>query len=98
MAVSGSMEFMREFFAPKGAPTPEPGPPLSVVLHPYYPKSLLLPGYEPLGIPFEHILAIFFGASAVVFIAVWLASGAHQLSLKNTRFATLLTAGCRFDH
>ena len=72
-----SMSIIRDFFTPKQG-VPEPGPPLSVVLHPYYPQSLLLPGYEPLTIPFEHILGIFFGASAVIFIAVWLASGASQ--------------------
>ena len=66
------MSFLKDFFTPKQ----EPGPPLSVVLHPFYPQSLLLPGYEPLTIPFERILGIFFGASAIVFIAVWLASGA----------------------
>lgn len=68
------MSFLKDFLTPKQ----EPGPPLSVVLHPYYPQSLLLPGYEPLTIPFEQILSIFFGASAVVFIAVWLASGASS--------------------
>ncbi len=67
------MSFFRAFFTPKGQE--EPGPPLSAVLHPYYPKSLLLPGYEPLVIPFERILYIFFGSSTVVFIALWLASG-----------------------
>ena len=67
-----TMSFFKDFLTPKQ----EPGPPLSVVLHPYYPQSLLLPGYEPLTIPFEQILGTFFGASAIVFIAVWLASGA----------------------
>ena len=67
------MSFFRAFFTPKGQE--EPGPPLSAVLHPYYPKSLLLPGYEPLVIPFERILYIFFGSSAVAFVALWLASG-----------------------
>ena len=66
------MSFLKDFFTPKQ----EPGPPLSVVLHPFYPQSLLLPGYVPLTIPFEQILGIFFGASAIVFIAVWLAAGA----------------------
>ena len=84
LAVFGSMEFFkslgRDFFTPKQAP--EPGPPLSVVLHPFYPQSLLLPGYEPLTIPFEQILGIFFGASALIFIAVWLASGGrHKMSM-----------------
>jgi len=87
LAVLGSMEFFkglgRDFFTPKQAP--EPGPPLSVVLHPFYPQSLLLPGYEPLTIPFEQILGIFFGASALVFIAVWLASGKrHEMSMPST--------------
>ena len=68
------MSFFKDFFTPKQ----EPEPPLSAVLHPYHPQTLLLPGYEPLTIPFEHILGIFFGASAIVFIAVWLASGARQ--------------------
>ena len=67
------MSFFRAFFTPKGQE--EPGFPLSAVLHPYYPKSLLLPGYEPLVIPFERILYIFFGSSAIAFIALWLASG-----------------------
>ena len=89
LAVFGSMEFFkglgRDFFTPKQAPEPEPGPPLSVVLHPFYPQSLLLPGYEPLTIPFEQILGIFFGASALVFIAVWLASGKrHEMSMPST--------------
>ena len=66
------MSILKEFFTPKQ----EPGPPLSVVLHPFYPQSLLLPGYEPLTIPFDQILGIFFGATAIVFIAVWLLSGA----------------------
>ena len=68
------MSIFKEFFTPKQER--EPGPPLSVVLHPFYPQSLLLPGYEPLTIPFDQILGIFFGVTAIVFIVVWLASGA----------------------
>ncbi|CAL5222568.1 g4952 [Coccomyxa viridis] len=67
------MSIFKEFFTPKQER--EPGPPLSVVLHPFYPQSLLLPGYEPLTIPFDQILGIFFGVTAIVFIVVWLASG-----------------------
>ena len=54
------MSIFKEFFTPKQER--EPGPPLSVVLHPFYPQSLLLPGYEPLTIPFDQILGIFFGS------------------------------------
>ena len=77
------MSFFRAFFTPKGQE--EPGPPLGAVLHPYHPKSLLLPGYEPLVIPFERILYIFFGSSAVVFVALWLASGLAPVIIQHMR-------------
>lgn len=81
----GSMSFFRAFFTPKGQE--DPGPPLSAVLHPYFPKSLLLPGYEPLVIPFERILSIFFGSSAVVFVFLWIASGLAPVIILHMRVA-----------
>lgn len=43
--------------------------------HPYFPLDLELPGYQPLVIPFERILAIFFGCSALVILGMWFYSG-----------------------
>ncbi len=45
--------------------------------HPYYPRDLLLPGYQPLVLPYEGILTAFFGAAAVIFACTWAASGAQ---------------------
>ena len=45
------------------------------IRHPYYPRDLLLPGYQPLVLPYETILAAFFGAAAVISACVWGASG-----------------------
>jgi len=45
------------------------------VRHPYYPRDLLLPGYQPLLLPYEGILTAFFGAAAVIFACTWAASG-----------------------
>lgn len=51
--------------------------------HPYYPRDLLLPGYQPLVIPFENILLYFFGAFALVLAATWLWTGTKKyLNLK----------------
>lgn len=38
--------------------------------HPYYPLGLQLPGYEAPTMPFERVLAIFFGGCAVVFLVL----------------------------
>ena len=84
------MSILKEFFTPKQ----EPAPPLSVVLHPFYPQSLLLPGYEPLTIPFDQILGIFFGVTAIVFIAVWLLSGASLPSKANSTFGVAAHGNC----
>ena len=54
----------------QSAPAEVPG-----IRHPYYPRDLLLPGYEPLVLPYETILAAFFGAAAVLTACVWGASG-----------------------
>ena len=47
------------------------------VRHPYYPRDILLPGYQPLVLPYEGILTAFFGAAAVIFACTWAASGAQ---------------------
>ena len=54
----------------QSAPAEVPG-----IRHPYYPRDLLLPGYQPLVLPYETILAAFFGAAAVITACVWGASG-----------------------
>ncbi|KAK9820062.1 hypothetical protein WJX72_005605 [[Myrmecia] bisecta] len=43
--------------------------------HPYFPEDLKLPGYEHPVIPFGQILAVFFAASAILFLAVYVFSG-----------------------
>lgn len=52
----------------------------SVHEHPYYPLGLELPGYQPPTMPFERVLAIFFGGSGLVFLAVLLFTGAMVAS------------------
>lgn len=46
--------------------------------HPYYPVGLQLPGYSPPLLPFKVVLAIFFSASAVLFLASWVLSGRQR--------------------
>lgn len=44
--------------------------------HPYFPRDIDLPGYVPMLLDFELILAVFFASVAVVFGVTWLVSGA----------------------
>lgn len=44
-------------------------------LHPYYPLSLDMPTWQPLAIPFEKILAIFFTACGLVLTTGWWLTG-----------------------
>jgi hypothetical protein len=44
-------------------------------LHPYLPLSLELPGFHPALMSMEFILGCYGGASALVVLVVWLASG-----------------------
>ena len=46
-----------------------------MLMHPYYPRTLVLPGWQPLVLPFEQILAIFFGFAATIGVITWLLSG-----------------------
>lgn len=46
--------------------------------HPYYPTDLVLPGYEPLVLPFELILTVFFAGTFIVMVGTWLASGRYK--------------------
>jgi hypothetical protein len=39
--------------------------------HPYYPQDLKLNGWQPLALPFQQILATFFGACGLVLTAGW---------------------------
>lgn len=47
-------------------------------LHPYYPLGLELPGYQAPKLPFEQVLIVFFGGTAVVFVLVFLITGAWE--------------------
>jgi hypothetical protein len=44
-------------------------------LHPYYPLSLDMPTWQPLAIPFDKILAIFFTACGLVLTTGWWLTG-----------------------
>lgn len=46
------------------------------VRHPYYPRSVELPGYAAPTIAFELVLACFFSACAAVMAGAWAYSGA----------------------
>ncbi|MEW5299184.1 MAG: hypothetical protein WDW38_005070 [Sanguina aurantia] len=46
--------------------------------HPYYPTDLSLPNYQPLVIPFEQILACFFGGFVLVFGGIWFLTGKYK--------------------
>ena len=59
--------------------------------HPYYPVGLKLPGYVPPLLPFKVVLAIFFSASAVLFLASWVLSGSIRV------VALVTTAAPRLD-
>lgn len=48
-------------------------------VHPYYPLELELPGVQPLVIPFERILAVFFAVCGLVLAGGWALSGARGL-------------------
>ena len=50
--------------------------------HPYYPRSLQLPGYVPPLLPFTVVLAIFFSAAILLFLAFWVISGGLPLQLE----------------
>jgi hypothetical protein len=45
-------------------------------MHPYFPRSVELPGYVPPTMAFELVLACFFAACGAVMLGVWLYSGA----------------------
>lgn len=47
-------------------------------LHPYYPLDLQLPGWQPLAIPFEKILATFFSACGLVVLGGWALTGEEE--------------------
>lgn len=49
------------------------------VLHPYMPTSLQLPGFHPALMSYEFILGCYGGASTLVILLVWLASGLFLL-------------------
>jgi len=51
--------------------------------HPYYPSTLALPGWQPLVLPYERILGIFFGTAGVIAI-VSLLSASRVKHLSNT--------------
>jgi hypothetical protein len=48
---------------------------MAAYVHPYYPLGLDLPGVQPLVMPFEKILAIFFIACGMVLAAGWYMTG-----------------------
>lgn len=49
---------------------------MAVHPHPYIPADIKLPGYQPHVIPYETILTIFFGGSALVVAAMYYITGA----------------------
>lgn len=44
--------------------------------HPYFPRTVELPGFVPPTMAFEIVLAYFFAACGAVMLGVWLYSGA----------------------
>ena len=46
--------------------------------HPYYPVDLMLPGYAPPAIPFQQVLAWFFGVCGTFFALTWFLTGARD--------------------
>lgn len=46
--------------------------------HPYYPRSLQLQGYVPPLMPFTVVLAVFFSAAILLFLAFWVISGSYR--------------------
>ena len=57
--------------------------------HPYIPEDVSLPGYQPLVIPYEKILTVFFGGSALVVLAMFYITGAEAAARQaRTRSST----------
>lgn len=46
--------------------------------HPYYPTDVHLPGYQPLVLPFEFILFVFFGVTFIAMAGMWMLSGKYK--------------------
>lgn len=61
---------------------------MAAYVHPYYPLGLELPGVQPLVMPFEKILAVFFTACGMALAAGWYMTGV-LLSLALCRPACL---------
>jgi hypothetical protein len=51
-------------------------PAATMAQHPYYPRSIELPGFVPPTMAFEVVLAYFFSACAAVVLGAWVYSGA----------------------
>lgn len=43
--------------------------------HPYFPPSLQLPSWQPLVLPFDRILAVFFGAAGAIGLLAFFLAG-----------------------
>eukprot|EP00775_Hariotina_reticulata_P011948 gene11948-12091_t len=54
--------------------------------HPYYPLDLVLHDFQPLVMPFEKILAIFFSACAIVLFSGWYFTGKKQAPASKAKF------------
>jgi hypothetical protein len=48
---------------------------MAAYVHPYYPQGLELPGVQPLVLPFDKILAVFFTACGMALAAGWYLTG-----------------------
>lgn len=48
--------------------------------HPYFPRSVQLPGFVPPTMAFEVVLAYFFSVCAAVMLGAWVYSGASSSS------------------
>lgn len=46
--------------------------------HPYFPVDLSLPGYAPPAIPFQQVLAWFFGVCGTFFALTWVLTGRRR--------------------
>lgn len=57
--------------------------------HPYYPRSVVLPGFAAPTIPFEVVLAYFFAACAAVMLGAWVYSGAFMVLYFSARARAL---------
>lgn len=53
--------------------------------HPYFPVDLHLPGYAPPAIPFQQVLAWFFGVCGTLFALTWILTGRFQALTRQER-------------